>query len=232
MSRTLVIALAFVAGWVDAGSFVGLHHIMAAHITGNLVILAAGIAAGFDTTDWLKIVILPVFFAGVMAVTVIHDRYIARHDDPARHVRGMLVIEAALIAGTGALGLLATLNGWTLGFWLALAVATPVTVGMALQNAIHRFYPIVGPATTVMTGNITQFFIDRTRRLRGRASRSLIDDMPKDETLTPILILAFGLGCVLGALATVRVGNGAFLVPAALVLGVVPFTRRGEARGE
>ena len=76
-----------------------------------------------------------------------------------------------------------------------------------------------------MTGNITQFCIDRTRRLRGRASRSLINDMPKDETLTPILILSFGLGCVLGALATVHAGNGAFLVPAALVLAVVPFTR-------
>ena len=53
-----------------------------------------------------------------------------------------------------------------------------------------------------------------------------INDMPKDESLTPILILAFGLGCVLGALATVKAGNGAFLVPAALVLGAVPFTRR------
>jgi uncharacterized membrane protein YoaK (UPF0700 family) len=228
MDRTLVITLAFVAGWVDASSFVGLHHIMAAHITGNLVILAAGIATGFQTADWLKIAILPIFAAAVMAVTVIHDRYIARHDDAARHVRGMLVIEAALIAGTGALGLLVTVKGWTLGVWLALAVATPVTVGMALQNAIHRLYPVVGPATTVMTGNITQFFIDRTRALRGRASRSLIDDMPKDESLTPILILAFGLGCVLGALATVRAGNGAFLVPAALVLGGVPFTRRVE----
>jgi uncharacterized membrane protein YoaK (UPF0700 family) len=231
MSRTLVITLAFVAGWVDASSFVGLHHIMAAHITGNLVILAAGIAAGFQDTDWLKVVILPVFFAGVMAVTVIHDRYIALHDDPARHVRGMLIVEAVLIAGTGALGLLATLKGWTLGLWLALAVATPVTLAMALQNAIHRLYPVVGPATTVMTGNITQFFIDCARRLRGRPSRSLIDDMPRDESLTPILILAFGLGCVLGAVATVRAGNGAFLVPAALVLGAVPFTRKGERAG-
>ena len=54
MTRTLVITLALVAGWVDAGSFVGLHHIMAAHITGNLVILAANIATGFHATDLLK----------------------------------------------------------------------------------------------------------------------------------------------------------------------------------
>ncbi|MGA8261529.1 MAG: YoaK family protein [Arenicellales bacterium] len=224
MTRALVIMLALVAGWVDAGSFVGLHHIMAAHITGNLVILAADIATGLRETDLLKIIILPIFFVAVMVVTLVHDRYVALYDDPARHIRGMLAIEAVLIAATGVLGLLASLKGWALNFRLALAVATPVTLGMALQNAIHRLYPVVGPATTVMTGNITQFFIDRTRGMIGRTPHSLINDMPKDNSLLPILILAFGLGCVLGAVTTAQTGNGAFLVPAALILVSVPLT--------
>jgi len=60
----------------------------------------------------------------------------------------------------------------------------------------------------------------------GRASRSMINDMPKDNSLLLILILAFGLGCVLGAVTTARSGNGAFLVPAALMLAAVPFTRK------
>jgi len=226
MNRTVVILLALVAGWVDAGSFIGLHHIMAAHITGNLVILAADIATGFQATDLLKILILPIFFVGVMAMTLVHDRYVALYDDPARHIRGMLVIEAVLIVGTGAIGLLASLAGWVLDLWLALAVATPVTLAMALHNAIHRLYPIVGPATTVMTGNITQFFIDRTRGMSGHASRSLINDMPKDDSLLPALIFAFGLGCVLGAAITMQAGNGAFLVPGALILVAAAFTRK------
>lgn len=225
MSQPFVILLAMVAGWVDAGSFVGLHHIMAAHITGNLVILAADLADGFHETDLLKIFILPIFFVAVMAITVVHDRYVALYDDSARHIRGMLAIESMLIAATGALGLLASLNGWRLGFWLALLIATPVTVGMALQNALHRLYPIVGPATTVMTGNITQFFMDRTRGMTGHASRSLINDMPKDNSLLPILILAFGIGCALGAAATMKAGNGAFLVPAGLILVAAGFAR-------
>lgn len=230
MNRTVVILLALVAGWVDAGSFIGLHHIMAAHITGNLVILAADIATGFQATDLLKILILPIFFVGVMAMTLVHDRYVALYDDPARHIRGMLVIEAVLIAGTGAIGLLVSIAGWVLDLWLALAVATPVTLAMALHNAIHRLYPIVGPATTVMTGNITQFFIDRTRGLAGHASRSLINDMPKDNSLLPILILAFGFGCVMGAAATQQAGNGAFLVPAALILIAAATARKvGQA---
>lgn len=225
MTRTFVILLALVAGWVDAGSFVGLHHIMAAHITGNFVVLAADIATGFQTTDLLKIFILPIFFIAVMAITLVHDRYVALYDDPARHIRAMLVIEAALIAGTGALGLLVSFNGWALDFWLSLVIATPVTLGMALQNALHRLYPIVGPATTVMTGNITQFFIDRTRGMIGRASRSLINDMPKNEFLLPVLIVAFGIGCVLGAAATMRFGNGAFLLPAVLILAAAALVR-------
>lgn len=228
MSRTFVILLALVAGWIDAGSFVGLHHIMAAHITGNLVILAADISSGFRETDLLKILILPIFFIGVMAVTVVHDRYVARYDDAARHIRGMLAIEACLIAATGALGTLASANCWPLGFWLALAVATPVTLGMALQNAIHRLYPVVGPATTVMTGNITQFFMDRTRGMTGHASRSLINDMPKDNSLLPILILAFGAGCAMGAAVTKHAGNGAFFIPAVLILVAAVFARKVE----
>lgn len=226
MSRMVVILLALVAGWVDAGSFVGLHHIMAAHITGNLVILAADISDGFHETDFLKIFILPIFFVAVMVITVVHDRYVAVHNDSARHVRGLLAIEAGLIAVTGAIGLAASLNGWAIDFWLALVIATPVTCGMALQNAVHRFYPIVGPATTVMTGNITQFFIDRTRGIAGRASRSLINDMPKDNSLLPILIVSFGLGCVMGAAVTTKLGNGAFFVPAGLILVAGAFSRK------
>ena len=69
-----------------------------------------------------------------------------------------------------------------------------------------------------MTGNITQFFIDKTRALAGRSSVSKIDDMPRNENILPLLILAFAGGCILGALATAAVGNGAFLVAAAVVL--------------
>ena len=217
MPRTLTILLAFVAGWVDASSFVGLDHIMAAHITGNLVVLAANVAEGFKPADLLKIVVLPVFFCAVMVLTLVHDRYWGKHDDAPRQVSLLLRLETLLIAGTGVLGACTTLAGWSLDFWVSLLIVTPVICGMAVQNATHRLYPAIGPATTVMTGNISQFFIDQTRRLAGRSSTSLINDMPKQAGLLPLLILAFGAGCVSGALLTVAVGNGSFLVPAALI---------------
>ncbi len=217
MSHGLLILLSFVAGWVDASSFVGLNHIMTAHVTGNLVVLAANVAEGFRPDDMLKIVVLPVFFGAVMVLTMVHDRLWGNHDNVPRQVSLMLRLEAVLIAGTGLLGVWASLAGWTLDFWASLLIVTPVICGMAVQNAAHRLYPAIGPATTVMTGNITQFFIDQARRLAGRSSTSLIDDMPKQGGLLPLLILTFGVGCVSGALATTAVGIGSFLVPAVLI---------------
>ena len=218
MPRSLVILLAFVAGWVDASSFVGLDHVMAAHITGNLVVLASDLAQGFTGKDSLKVVILPVFFLGVMLVTLLHDRWITRIAGPDRHLARLLECEAGLIALGGLFGAWVSLSGIEQDFWVALMIVTPVTFGMAMQNAAHRLYPAIGPATTVMTGNITQFFIDKTRAMVGLASVSRIDDMPRSENILPLLILAFGTGCAAGALTTAAVGNGAFLVAAVLVL--------------
>lgn len=230
MPRKLGILLAFVAGWVDASSFVGLDHVMAAHITGNLVVLAHDIATGFTIQDSLKVIILPIFFLGVMLVTLLHDRFIARIAGTRHQLAHLLTWEGALIALTGLLGAWVTLAGIEIDLWIALLVVTPVTLGMAMQNAAHRLYPVIGPATTVMTGNITQFFIDKTRKLGGHASVSKIDDMPRNENLLPLLIVAFGSGCVLGALATVAVGNGAFLVAAVVVLAnAFQLRQHGEA---
>ena len=72
MPRLVIVMLAFVAGWVDAASFVGLDHVMAAHITGNLVILAGAIATSFHDTDLLKIaILLLIAAAGLLALLVV-----------------------------------------------------------------------------------------------------------------------------------------------------------------
>lgn len=226
MPRTMGILLAFVAGWVDASSFVGLDHVMAAHVTGNLVVLGARVSEGFTSDDTLKIVILPIFFLGVMLVTVLHDHVIARIRDSRLHLPCLLDVETALIALTGVFGAWVTLAGYTIDFWIALLIVTPVTIGMALQNALHRLYPDIGPATTVMTGNITQFFIDKTRRLGGHLSESKINDMPTNENILPLVILAFGVGCVMGAVLTSHFGNGTFLVPAVVTLVCSMLLRR------
>lgn len=226
MSRALVVILAFVGGWVDAASFVGIDNVMAAHITGNVVILAANLNEGFVASDLIKIVILPVFFGAVMFVTLIHDRIVTRHPNRGLHLPRLLFVEAAFIAPTGLIGVWITWEGLHLDFWLGLILVCPVVIGMAIQNAAHRLYPQIGPASTVMTGNITQFFIDRTRGLMGRRSVSKIDDMPASNWVVPGIIAAFIAGCALGAVATSHVGNVTFLVPAAAVLAGALLQRR------
>lgn len=107
---------------------------MVAHITGNLVVLAPNIAEGFKPSDLLKIVVLPVFFCAVMALTAMHDRFC----NAPRQVSLLLRLEAVLIADSGVLGVWATLAGWSLDFWVSLLIVTPVVCGMAVQKATHR----------------------------------------------------------------------------------------------
>ena len=133
-----VVAAAEATGW---GGRVGLDHVMAAHVTGNLVVLASDVAQGFTGQDSLKVVILPVFFLGVMLVTLVHDRFIARIAGSGRQLARLLECEAGLIALSGLLGAWVSLTGVEQDFWIALLVVTPVTFGMAMQNAAHRLDP-------------------------------------------------------------------------------------------
>lgn len=49
-----------------------------------------------------------------MAASLIPDRYIACYDEPARHIRGLLTVEA--VAETGAPGSVVSLKGLPLNF--------------------------------------------------------------------------------------------------------------------
>jgi len=218
--------LAFIGGWVDVATFVGLGHLMAAHITGNIVLLAADLENGFGETDLIKLAAIPTFFFAVIIFTLIHDRHLVRAKSREGRMPWILVIEALLLAIAG--GLAAATDGRTpVGFGLALAISIPAVVAMACQNASHRLYPSIGPATTVMTGNIAQFFIDRTRQARPSARLPKDEDIRSGERGLPVLILSFVLGCVGAAFLTGAVGPASLLVPAAVLIAMA-FAHRGH----
>ncbi len=218
--RAIVIAMAFIGGWVDVASFVGLDFLMAAHITGNIVLLAYDLENGFSETDLIKVIAIPSFFVAVIVFTLLHDRRIIKAPNQHARLPVILFIEAALLCLAGILAVLVTdwRNPTSFGFGLALAIALPAVVAMACQNAAHRLYPTLGPATTVMTGNIAQFFIDETRRLIPSRSVPEGEKLPRGERSLPILILAFVLGCVTSAFLTGAIGPASLLAPAALLL--------------
>ncbi len=223
----LVIMLAFIGGWVDVATFVGLGHLMAAHITGNIVLLAADLEDGFGETDLIKLIAIPTFFVAVIIFTLIHDRHLVRAKSREGRMPWILVIEALFLAFAGGLAAATTGGGTPIGFGLALAISIPAVVAMACQNASHRLYPSIGPATTVMTGNIAQFFIDRTRQARPSSRLPQDEDIRSGERGLPVLILSFVLGCIGAAFLTGAVGPASLLVPAAVLIAIA-FAHRGH----
>jgi len=223
--------MAFVGGWVDVSTFVGLDHLMAAHITGNIVLLAADLQNGFGEPDLIKLIAIPTFFVAVIAFTFFHDRFVVRAHTREGRMPWILVVEALLLTLAGGIAAVTADGETPVPFALALIISTPAVVAMACQNAAHRLYPSLGPATTVMTGNITQFFIDGTRLLRPSRKLPAGEVMPAGERSLPVLILAFVLGCVGAAFLTGAVGPASLLVPVPILAAMALLHRRAIAGG-
>ena len=224
--RVLVILLAFIGGWVDVATFVGLGHLMAAHITGNIVLLAADLQNGFGDTDLVKLIAIPTFFMAVVLFTWVHDRHVVRARSREARMPWIFLIEALMLLVSGAIAALTTTGKVPVPFGLAVAISVPAVVAMACQNAAHRLYPSLGAATTVMTGNIAQFFIDWTRRVRPSPTVPKGEVLPAGERSLPILILAFVLGCAGAAFLTGAIGPTSLLVPVPLLIAMALLHRR------
>jgi uncharacterized membrane protein YoaK (UPF0700 family) len=200
-------ALAFVAGFADVCTFLAARGIFSAHATGNLVVLASDLARGGRPNDWLKFLTFPVFFVAVF-VSVRLEEFLRASSLLAG--RALLAIESALL-GAAALTGLADVASQP---WAVHAAAVLLTVAaLAVQNTFQRFAPQLGPMTTVMTGNLVQWLthVNQGRRIQD-------DDRAKRRALEKLL-LAFALGCFAGAVATTKLGFGALVIPAAVVIG-------------
>jgi uncharacterized membrane protein YoaK (UPF0700 family) len=205
----LLIVLSLIAGCTDVIGFLGLSGLFTAHITGNLVVLAAHIAAG-EPAKLGPLLSVPVFIV-VIGLT-------------------MLLVSGLEMIGLAPLRSLLLLQFLLLGSFLGVCVAAgsdidaePVLAGMfgvaamAVQNALVRVALPGAPATAVMTSNVTRFAIDAGRLLlpgdpqeisaaRGRISL----------TLPPIL--GFTAGCGIGAACESAFGIRSLAVPVGLAL--------------
>ena len=199
-------ALAFVAGFADASTFVAAHGIFSAHATGNLVVLATDLARGGRPNDWLKVLTFPVFFVAVIGTVRLEE----------------LLRPCSLLAAQALLGTEVALLGAaaTVGFvdvasqsWVSHGAAVLLTVAaLAVQNTFQRFAPQLGPMTTVMTGNLVHWLTQVSRR------RRIPDDERAKLRALDRLLLAFTLGCIVGAVATTKLGFVALGIPAVVVV--------------
>ncbi|QSQ17876.1 YoaK family protein [Myxococcus landrumensis] len=190
-------ALAFIAGYADAVTFVGAGGIFCAHVTGNFVVLAADLARGAKADEWLKLATFPIFVLAVFLSSHLHRRV-------GRSSRLLLLLQAVAFAVAAAVPL--ALKGPA----AHQVVVVFAVVAMGMQNAMHRVAPTLGPMTTVMTGNVTQWFVEKV--IPGAP-----ENVGKHRSLG-FIILAFSLGCLGGAFGVQHWGFAAFLAPMGLSL--------------
>lgn len=202
------VLLAFVAGYIDTATFLGVSELFSAHITGNFVVFAIALVHGVRGVDWLKLIALPVFFIGVPLATFLYDRTAAR-------IRTVLICEAALLGGVGLLALFPQVQPHIA--WLAMALV----LAMAFQNAAHQLDATLGPTSAVMTTNSAKLFVALWRKVL-----TAPEDVPmvKADGIGARIIFFAG-GCAVSAFATHRFGLASVLLPAALV-GLVAAARR------
>jgi uncharacterized membrane protein YoaK (UPF0700 family) len=203
--------LSVIAGSVDVISFLGLGGLFAAHITGNLVVLAAHLVTG-RAASLAPVLSVPVFI-GVLGLT----RLAAAGLEKAQHhpLQPLLAAQFFLLVAL-------------LTIWLAAgsdfdpSTPTGVVAGMlgvsamAVQNALVRLL-IGAPATAVMTTDITTFTMDVGAMLFRRDPTEIACARRRARHTWPAIV-GFTVGCSIGALLEVTTGPWSLALPTGLAL--------------
>jgi uncharacterized membrane protein YoaK (UPF0700 family) len=220
--RMLPFLLSVIAGATDVISFLGLDGLFTAHITGNLVILAAHIVSG-GSAPLAPMLSVPIFIvalglaclfaAGLEAIGV-------------ASLRPLLLLQFLLLLGFLALCLAAgpprsspsLAQGW-LDADAAIAIVAGMlgVSAMAVQNAMVHISLNGAPATAVMTTNITLLTIDVANMLIARDPKAVAKARIRAGHTWPAVV-GFAVGCTLGASCEMIVGLRSLALPAGFAI--------------
>jgi uncharacterized membrane protein YoaK (UPF0700 family) len=211
----LPLVLSVAAGSVDVIGFLALNGLFTAHITGNIVILAARFVAG-EQALLSHLLAVPAFML-VLGLTRLAAAWLERVGIPA--LLPLLLLELILLLGFLIIGVSVDphLDPNSAGVVVAGMMGI---AAMAVQNALVRLSLAGVPSTSVMTTNVTAFTMDigdillaqnasRAARARERALR------------TGIVIVGFVIGCAFGAACEHSFGLRSLAVPIGLLLTAV-----------
>ena len=224
--KLLPLVLSLVAGSVDAISFLGLGGLFAAHITGNVVILAAHMATG-NAAPMAQMLSVPVFMLALLLT-----RFLAARLEAASRgtLSPLLLVQFLLIAGFLGLAIAGGVNSDRLNSWSAIVAGMLGVSAMAVQNALVQISLPQVPSTAVMTTNITRFTVDIGQVLFCPDPAAAAEARQRAKrTLSPIA--GFAVGCAAGAFAQASFGFMALALPTALallalVLGILSQARK------
>jgi uncharacterized membrane protein YoaK (UPF0700 family) len=208
----LISVLSVIAGSADVISFLGLGGLFNAHITGNLVILAAHLVTG-SAANVALLLSVPVFIL-VLGLT----RLLAAGLDAVGRaaLRPLLLLQFLLLAGCLALGVA---SGPRLDPKAANAILAGLlgVSAMAVQNALVQIALQGAPPTAVMTSNITRFTLDVGEVLLGRDPAAVARARRRAKGTWPAIV-GFTAGAGLGAAGFAAAGLWSLALPAGLAL--------------
>src|ERR1700687_3783347 len=225
--KLLPAVLSLTAGSVDVISFLGLGGLFTAHVTGNLVILAAHLVSGSGAPVAVMLSV-PVFVAALGLTR--------------------LLAGALESIGFASLGPLLLLQFLLLARFFVLCVSAGPRIdpdatkailagmfgvsAMAVQNALVQISLKGAPSTAVMTTNLTRFMMDAGEVMLGRKPADVAKARDRAMRTWPAIV-GFAIGCGLGATCEAAIGLRSLALPAGLALlavamGVTAYLEGGQ----
>src|SRR5262245_31570579 len=214
--------LGMIAGAVDVTGFLALGGLFTAHITGNLVILAAHYITG-SFGEIAPLFSVPVF---VVVLAVITLMFIRKPIPVTR--RALLVIQALLLASFLVFGI-------SFGPFVHPNSGMAVFVGMlgvaamATQNAAVRLALPGHPTTAVMTTNAAQLAVDLALLARCLFQPIDVSEIRSRVNVTILAVLGFVVGVVAGAILEIHFGLWSLTFPSILAALAIPLSESWTA---
>jgi uncharacterized membrane protein YoaK (UPF0700 family) len=208
----LPFALSAVAGSVDVIGFLALDGLFTAHITGNIVVIAARFVAGKQTL-LSHVLAVPVFML-VLGLTRFGATWLERARIPS--LLPLLLLELALLFAFFAIGKYVNAR-------IDPNAASTVVAGMlgvaamAVQNALVRISLTGAPSTAPMTTNLTIFIMDLGEILLAQDAGRVAKARERAR-YAAMAVAGFVAGCALGAACEHIFGLRSLALPIGLLL--------------
>lgn len=217
--------LSVIAGSTDIIGFLGLNGLFTAHITGNIVVLAAHIVAS-DPAIFSYVLSVPVFML-VLFLTRLLATGLERAGIST--LRPLLLLQLLTLVAFLVLGV--TAGPWTDASAILAVIAGMFGVAaMAVQNALVQISLRNTPTTAVMTTNVTHFMLDLGEVLVGEDPAEVAKSRERAIHILPVIV-GFAIGCGLGAALEASADLWSLALPVGLALLALAMSAAGPAQG-
>jgi uncharacterized membrane protein YoaK (UPF0700 family) len=211
-TKLLPFVLSVIAGSVDIIGLLGLGGLFTAHITGNIVVLAAKLVVG-QQAPLSHLISVPVFMV-VLALTRLLVAGLERI--AVASLVPLLLLQFLLLL---AYFTVSVANGPGIDPSAAIMILAAMSgvAAMAVQNEVARVSLSGAPSTAVMTTNVTLVAIDVGEILFGRNAGNSVKARARAKHTWPAIV-GFLIGCALGAACESAFGLRALVLPAGFAL--------------